>query len=91
MPETKVAEPLEKGTNPGHIVEATLEFDVQGWDKEKMDKLYAAEKLLGELGLEFDTGTSIGDDKKWIARHWELDHSLNGPARLVTWKDNDSE
>lgn len=58
--------------------------------KDKLDKLWAAEKALRELGIIFDTGASTpGSDDTDIVRDWELDWSLSGPIEVCfrRWRD----
>jgi hypothetical protein len=52
----------------------TLTFDV---DKEGMEKVYEAAKLLGGAGIEFDTGACSDEDGRYHL-DWELDWSLKG-------------
>jgi hypothetical protein len=50
---------------------------------EKMHKIFEVEKLLRELGVDFDTGTDFA------YRDWCLDWSLKGAEIFpVEWKDD---
>lgn len=54
-------------------VHATLVFDGEDVDQQKVR---AAEQLLREAGVSFDTGAAVGGDGATV--EWELDWSLDG-------------
>ena len=54
--------------------EVLIQFDLSKIDR---SKLFQVERLLGELGIHFDTGAGFG------YRDWEWDWSLKGPVRVI--------
>ena len=55
----------------------TLQFDVSEMSNSDLKKLFQAEDLLREIGIEFDTSYGFGK------RDWELDRSLKGATTKV--------
>lgn len=59
--------------------EVTIQFLCANMTKEERQKLYQVQRLLGELGISFDTGMNLGSQ----IRDWEWDWSLKGPVKVV--------
>lgn len=55
-------------------IEAHISFEL---DKIDPEKLFQIEKLLGEMGISFDTGCGCG------YRDWFADYSLIGPMHIT--------
>lgn len=55
------------------IVPVLIQFDLS---KVPIEKLFEIEKLLHEIGVNFDTGAGFG------YRDWQWDWSLKGPVRV---------
>jgi hypothetical protein len=54
----------------------SISFDLNKLGQEGLEKLSKIEKLFGELGIYFDTGSGLG------GRDWEWDWSLTGPITV---------
>ncbi len=67
----------------GDEVEVEIQFDLNRIDPDKLDQIRA---LFQEMGISFDTGTSVEkeSDEDWngMTRDWEWDWSLKGPVRV---------
>ena len=85
--EKKLSVPTKRAldTNSGREAEVTIKIATEGFTKEQMNKMFAAQTLLHELGINFDTGMNM----KTGVRDWEWDWSLRGPIRVVfkRWTD----
>lgn len=60
----------------GREVAVGIHFDLTMFKPEDLDKLFAAESLLRQIGVTFDTGSN------GKTRDWEWDWSLNGPVKV---------
>jgi hypothetical protein len=58
----------------GKECEVKIVFDLKRVD---LEKLFAIERLLREMGICFDTGGGCG------GRDWEWDYSLQGPVKVL--------
>jgi hypothetical protein len=61
------------------IMNVNIKFTVK---PEYADKLFQVEKLLREMGIEFDCGGSYANDGS-LVRDWEWDWSLRGPVKVM--------
>ena len=57
--------------------EVLVQFDLNQLGPEGQEKLFEIQKLFGEIGITFDSGTGSG------CRDWEWDWSLKGPVKVL--------
>jgi len=68
---------LKNERDKNREVEVSVHFDMSQLGDDGMEKLFEAERLLGEIGITFDTGVGGG------SRDWEWDWSLSGPVTVT--------
>jgi len=75
----------KKDTARGRPVEVGVSLRVP---KDKLNLLWVAEDALRELGISFDTGSTLSDGDSML-RNWEWDWSLSGPieVRFRNWRE----
>lgn len=57
-----------------------IQFDLSKVD---INKLFKIEKMLEEIGVNFDTGSGFG------FRDWQWDYSLSGPVQVTSLADEE--